>query len=192
LPDGQLATETFWYEPRWEHVRPSVEFAGGPSGFKNKLHEWWRLLHESPMRELLYDALLQYCRSLDSHEADATLLGMWQILEKLTNTDKYDLLISRIVRLFRDPEEARQIANHLRTRRNQTVHAGHNFSEEADVVLYQIERLVSQAIFFYLKSGPQFRDQQELCEFLDLSLDQAKLKRRQRLSSLFIKYQNRP
>ena len=50
---------------------------------------------------------------------------MWQVLEKVTGTDKYDLLIDRLVRLFRDKEDALEIANDVRLRRNQTVHSAH-------------------------------------------------------------------
>jgi hypothetical protein len=80
---------------------------------------------------------------------DTSLLGMWQVLEKLTGTDRYDLLIDRLVRLFRDPEEAREIANHVRLRRNQTVHSAHNISSEAHSILLQVETLASQAIFCF-------------------------------------------
>jgi len=143
------------------------------------------------MREFISDMLLRYCRALDLHEADASLLGMWQVLEKLTDTDRYDLLIDRLVRLFRDPEEAREIANHVRLRRNQTVHSAHNISSEAHSILIQVETLASQAIFFYLKNAARFENQKELCDFLDLPLDQNKLRRQQKISNFFIQYQNR-
>jgi hypothetical protein len=140
------------------------------------------------MREFISDALLRYCRALDLHEADASLLGMWQVLEKVTGTDKYDLLIDRLVRLFRDHEDAREIANHVRLRRNQTVHSTHNISREASAILMQVETMASQAIFFYLNNAAKFENQKELCDFLDLPLDQHKLERQQKISKLFIQY----
>jgi hypothetical protein len=123
-PDGSLATETFWYEPRWAHNAPSVKFKDPPD-YKRSLQRWWRKPQANPMREFISDALLRYCRALDLHEADASFLGMWQVLEKVTGTDKYDLLIDRLVRLFRDKEDALEIANDVRLRRNQTVHSAH-------------------------------------------------------------------
>jgi hypothetical protein len=143
------------------------------------------------MREFISDVLLGYCRALDLHEADASLLGMWQVLEKVTGTDKYDLLIDRLVRLFRDHEDAREIANHIRLRRNQTVHSAHNISREANSILIQTETLASQAIFFYINNATKFENQKELFDFLDLPLDQRKLRRQQKISEFFVKYQNR-
>jgi len=133
--DGSPATETFWYEARWAHNASSVKFKDPPD-YRRSLQRWWRKLQENPMREFISDALLRCCRALDLHEADASLLGMWQVLEQVTGTDKYDLLIDRLVRLFRDHEDAREIANHVRLRRNQTAHSTHNISREAHAILH--------------------------------------------------------
>lgn len=190
-PDGSLATETFWYEPRWVHNAPSIKFKDPPD-YKTALQRWWRKLQENPMREFISDVLLQYCRALDLHESDACLLGIWQVLEKITGTDKYDLLIDRLVRLFRDHEDARQIANHIRLRRNQTVHSAHNISREAHAILVQAETLASQAIFFHLREASKFENRAEVLEFLDLPLDNKKLERQRKRSDLFVRYQNRP
>jgi len=190
-PDGSLATETFWYEPRWTHNVSSVKFKDPPD-YKRSLRRWWRKLQESPMREFISDVLLRYCRALDLHEADASLLGMWQVLEKVTGTDKYDLLIDRLARLFRDHEDAREIANHVRLRRNQTVHSAHNISREANAILIQTETLASQAIFFYIKNAAKFENQKEILDFLDLPLDHRKLQRQRKIADFFIRYQNRP
>jgi hypothetical protein len=96
-----------------------------------------------------------------------------------------------LVRLFRDHEDAREIANHVRLRRNQTVHSTHNISREAHSILLQTETLASHAIFFYLKHAAKFENRKELFDFLDLPLDQQKLRRQQRISDFFIQYQNR-
>lgn len=189
-PDGSLATETFWYEARWAHDQPPVKFED-PADYRRNLQRWWRKLQDNPMHEFISDMLLQYCRALDLHEPDASLLGMWQVLEKLMGTDKYDPLIDRLARLFPDHEDARAIANHVRFRRNQTVHSAHNIGLEANSILIQIETLVSQAIFFYLNNAAKFENQQELFDFLDLPLDQRKLRRQQKISDFFIRYQNR-
>ncbi|MDH2404281.1 hypothetical protein QCM77_30655 [Bradyrhizobium sp. SSUT18] len=189
-PDGSLATETFWYEPRWAHNAPSVTF-NDPPDYRRSVQRWWRTLQRNPMRDFISDALLGYCRALDLHEANTALLGIWQVLEKLMGTDRYDLLIDRLVRIFRDHADARLIAGHIRLRRNQTVHSAHSISREADAILVQAEMLAGQAIFFYLRNAGRFQSLGELHDFLDLPLDQEKLKRRQKLSEFFIQYQNR-
>lgn len=189
LPDGSLATETYWYEPRWMHNSSSAKFKEPP---KHGIQRWWRRLQENPMRDFISDVLLRYCRALDLHEADACLLGIWQVLEKTMDTDKYDVLIERLVRLFPDHEDTREVANHIRLRRNQTVHSAHNIGREANAILRQAERLASQSIFFYLSNAAKFENRSEIVDFLDLPLDPYKLERQRKVSAFFVRYQKRP
>lgn len=66
--DGSLATETFWYEHRWLHERPTVKFEdGGTETFKKNLQEWWAKLQHNPLRNHIRQGLLRYCRALDLH-----------------------------------------------------------------------------------------------------------------------------
>jgi len=87
--------------------------------------------------------------------------------------------------------DAREIANHIRLRRNQTVHSAHNISREANAILIQTETLVSRAIFFYLENAAKFENQKEILEFLDLPLDEKKLRRQRKISEFFARYQKR-
>ena len=59
------------------------------------------------------------------HDAEPSLTEMWGALESLTGTqnEKGDLTVGRTVQLFRDRDDARQVANHIRVRRNSTIHA---------------------------------------------------------------------
>lgn len=189
-PDGSLAAKNYWYEPRWMHNVPSVKFKNPPD-YRRNIQRWWRLLQRNPMKDFISDNLLRYCRALDLHEADAALLGIWQVLEKLMGTDRYDDLIDRLVRIFRDHADARLIANHVRLRRNQTVHSAHSIGKEADAIIVQSETMASQALFFYLRNANKFRSLAEIYSFLDLPLDQDKLKRNLKLAEIFIQYQNR-
>ncbi|WP_369721069.1 hypothetical protein AB8Z38_28910 [Bradyrhizobium sp. LLZ17] len=172
------------------HTARSVEFKDPPD-YRKSIQRWWSTLQRNSMRDFISDALLRYCRALDLHEADAALLGVWQVLEKLMGTDRYDLLIDRLVRIFRDHDDARLIAAHIRLRRNQTVHSDHSISKEADAILVQAEMLAGQTIFFLLRNADQFQSLGEFHDFLDLPLDEERLQRRQKLSKFFIKYQNR-
>ncbi|WP_441234485.1 hypothetical protein [Bradyrhizobium sp. 930_D9_N1_4] len=189
--DGSLATETFWYEHRWLHHVPSIKFSNSQD-YRRSVQRWWRMLQQNPMHEFIADALLRYCRALDMHDADASFLGMWQVLERLTGTDRYDQLIERIVRLFKDPDDTREIAKHLRLRRNQAVHSTSSISEEADVILMQAETLASRAIFFLIKHAAKFKTIDEYYSFLDLPLDERRLKREREIADFFLKYKNRP
>ncbi len=188
--DGTLATETFWYEPRWSHEQETAKFSNAQD-YRKQVLRWWKKLQKSPMNDFIATALLGYCRALDLHQADASLLGMWQVLEKLTGTDKYDLLIDRISRLFKDHSDAREIANHLRVRRNLTVHSTHDLSRDGSTILLHVEMLAAQAIFFYLNYGNRFEKLSDVLFFLDLPLDPKKLALQKDLICMYRKYQDR-
>jgi hypothetical protein len=193
--DGSLATETFWYEHRWLHESPTVKFKGGVTDkFKKNLQGWWAKLQHNPLRNHIRQGLLRYCRALDLHDAEPALLGMWGALESLTGTqrEKYDVTVDRAVQLFLNRDDARQVAHHVRLRRNSTIHAARTLNrEEADAILVQAEALVSRVLFFCLRDGKRFVNETELFSFLDLSLDKTALKRKVALSKFFVEYHDR-
>jgi hypothetical protein len=191
--DGSLATETFWYEHRWLHETPSVKFSATEK-FRKNLQSWWSRLQQNSLKDHIKQGLLRYCRALDLHDAEPALTEMWGALETLTGTqrEKGDLTVDRIVQLFIDRDEARQVANHIRVRRNATVHAARTLNQqEADAILVHAETLVSRALFFCLGDGKRFSNRNELYQFLDLRLDAAKLNRMIALSNFFVQYQGR-
>src|SRR5205085_574672 len=151
----------------------------GADKFKRNLQGWWAKLQHNPLRNHIKQGLLRYCRALDLHDAEPALLEMWGALESLTGTqrEKYDVTIDRAVKLFVDREDARQIAHHVRLRRNSTIHAARTLNrQEADAILVHAEKLVSRVLFFCLSEGRRFQDQSELFNFLELSLNKTTLK----------------
>ncbi|MDO9296616.1 hypothetical protein [Bradyrhizobium sp.] len=193
--DGSIATKTFWYEHRWLHETPTVRFKDGKTKkFNQNLKGWWRKLQDNPLSNHIRSGLLRYCRALDQHDAEAALLGMWGALESLTGTqrDKYEVTVSRTALLFLDKETARQIAHHVRLRRNSSIHAVRTLNqEEADAILIHAETLVSRVLFFCLSEGKRFVDENELFNFLDLTLSEAKLRRTIALSKFSVEYHSR-
>jgi hypothetical protein len=192
--DGTLATETFWYEHRWLHETPTVKFTSAKEFGEKALRVWWSKLQHNPLGNHVRQGLLRYCRGLDLHDAEPAILEMWGALETLTGTqrEKGDLTVDRAVQLFIERDDARQMANHIRIRRNTSVHAARSFDfAEVDAILVQAEELVSRVLFFCLKEGRRFANQHELYDFLDLRLDEAKLRRTTTLSKFFVEYQRR-
>lgn len=193
-PTGELAIEQFWYEPRWSHDQATAKFSGDTDKTSAKLTEWWLKSRKNPLREHIADGLLRYCRALDLHDTDATLLGLWGALEALTGTqrEKYEVTISRAVALAREHDLARQIARHVMLRRNANVHAAVSpESDEVEAVILHAEWLVSQALFFCIRKGSMFRGSDELIKFLDFSLDLGGLARQRRLMAEFMNFQRR-
>ena len=192
-PDGTLATETFWYEHRWLHETPLVKF-DKVKKFRSNLQKWWAKLQQNPLKPHIKQGLLRYCRALDLHDPEPSLTEMWGALETLTGTqrEKGDLTVHRTVQLFIGRDEARQVANHIRVRRNSTVHAARTlYQHEADAILVHAETLASRVLFFCLEEGKRFTDRSEFYNFLDLKLDAAKLKRTMALSKFLVQYQSR-
>jgi hypothetical protein len=190
-PDGSLAAELFWYEPRWEHQHKSVAFKEDEKEVRKNIGRWRRKARENPLREFVEQGLIRYCRALDQHETEPTLVSLWGVVEYLTNTqqEKYEVTVSRMMRLSSDHADARQIAMHIKQRRNSSVHAGKSpDGDEIDVVLLQAEALAAQLLFFYITNRARLRDQDELTRFLDADLDERRLRRDRRLIDKVIIY----
>jgi hypothetical protein len=187
--DGSLAVEMFWYEPRWHHEHETVKFTGTPENPRKAIYKWWRKIRDNPLHANIVDGLLRYCRALDQHDSEAALLGLWGTIENLTGTQnlKYDITVARAVNFFKEDVESRQIAQHVRLRRNATVHAARSLNtDETDAVILQAEKLVSQALFFYIKRGKIFANKEDLFEFLDLTGKKPALIKRQKMIDRFI------
>lgn len=187
--DGSFAAEMFWYEPRWSHAASPIKFEGSIRDHQKVIKRWWRNTQKSPLNEHLIEGFVRYCRALDSHEREFSLLQLWSALETLLGTSKYDSLVSRAVKLFNDEAAARQIAEHIRVRRNASVHAAiHPDHIEAETIVLQASRLVGRVLTFLANEDVPFKSPKELFQFLDLPLNSTDLKRQHMLISEFLSY----
>jgi hypothetical protein len=179
--DGSLAANVFWYEHRWLHDRQSINFKGSDNGeFQKIFRKLWSKFQRNKLRNHIRKGLIRYCRALDLHDPVPSLIELWGALEGLTGTqhEKYDVTIDRTVKVFADHQEARQIANHVRFRRNSAVHAAQTMEQnESDVILMHAEDLVRNVIIFAINNGGKFINEQEFFDFLDLPIDSIKLNR---------------
>jgi len=181
----------FWYEPRWHHDAESVRFPD-PSEYGKAIRNWWMRYRSNPLKEHISDGLLRYCKALDIHDFEPSLIGMWSTLEALTGSHRGDTVVTRIKALFRDHREAEMVANHIRMRRNSNVHAALTpDSTEHDPILVQLNIVGSQILFFCLSECKNCKNVEELFTFLDFSIDQPWLRRQQSLARFFLRYQGR-
>lgn len=180
-PDGALAVDEFWYWNDWRHDLASVKFSEPPAKVRRDLVGWWKRAHDNPLAAHVAEGLLRYCRALDQHETDSTLIGLWGALESLTCTARgksYDTTVDRVTRLLDPHEEVRQIALHIRSRRNSTIHRALSpKTDEIDVVLTQAEVLVAETLRFCLRNKQRLKSSQELSQYLDLPLNEPQLRR---------------
>lgn len=187
--DGSFATEILWYEPRWSHSSKPIKFIEPIANHRKVLMKRWRKVKSSPLSEILSEGYVRYCRALDNHDRDVSLMELWSTLELLLGTYKNDELVSRVVRLFDEETTARQLAEHIRVRRNSTVHAASGPDHlEADTVLLQAQRLVARALSFLTDADIPFKSAKEFHQFLDLPLDTKELARQQKLIGEFKNY----
>lgn len=187
--DGTFAAEMIWYEPRWSHSTKAITFSGSIASHRKTIMKWWRNSKSGPLAEQLSEGYVRYCRALDNHDRDVSLMELWSSLELLLGTYKNDELVSRVVRLFDDETTSRQLAEHIRVRRNATVHAGSGPDHlEADTVVMQAQRLVARTLSFLTDESVPFKSAREFYQFLDLPLNSRELERQQKLIGEFIKY----
>jgi hypothetical protein len=187
--DGTLAVEMVWYEARWTHNSKPIAFIEPISKHRKVILRWWRNMKRSPMAELLSEGYVRYCRALDNHDRDVSLMECWSALEMLLGTYKNDELVSRVVRLFEDEAISKQLAEHIRVRRNATVHAGSGPEHlEADTIVMQAQRLVARTLTFLTNEAKPFKTQKEIYQFLDLPMNSKELERQKTLISEFLAY----
>jgi hypothetical protein len=189
-PDGSLAAKTVWYEPGWWHdVNPRLE---DPRDYGQKIQLYWSRVQENPLKTHILDGLMRYCRALDVHDFVPSLIAMWSTLETLTGSRDGSEVVDRIRKLFKDHDDARMVANHLRIRRNENVHSAITpRATEHDTILVQLNLLVSQILFFCINEGNNFKCPDELFTLFKFSNDKAALKRQRELMAFFASYKDR-
>ncbi|OGT02714.1 MAG: hypothetical protein A3F73_14025 [Gallionellales bacterium RIFCSPLOWO2_12_FULL_59_22] len=179
-PDGKMAAETVWFEPNYTEA-PIYRPAQG-SVLQKNLSNCLRRLFKSNYAAQLSDALLRYVRALDERDQNNAFIKLWGAVEALTSPGeaKYDLVIRRCSFLYRDTLYHRQILEHLRECRNQSVHAGDQ-SDSAKIHCYQLQTYFYSLVFFHLANVHEFASLDEANQFLDLPTDKDTLLKQKRM-----------
>jgi len=179
-PDGEMATKTVWFEPNYTEA--SIYRSPQDNAIQKNLSYGLRRLFRSKYVAQLSDALLRYVRALDERNQNNAFIKLWGAVEALTNPGvaNYDLVIRRCSFLYSDNVYHRQILEHLREYRNQSVHAGDQ-SDVAKVHCFQLQRYFYSLIFFHLANVHEFATLEEANQFLDLPPDKATLLKQKRM-----------
>jgi hypothetical protein len=181
LPNGNLAIETFWYEPRFY----STQRVYNPTPEIDKLCKFTsnvrKRLAKCKYHQVIEDSIIQYARALDERDWEAAFLRLWSILERLTNTsDFYTDIIKRASFIFEDREYYKQVLKHLKDFRNKYVHEAGD-SSEMETYMYELKNIVESLLGFHLGNKFNFNSISEVAEFLDLSSDRDALASRVKL-----------
>lgn len=165
--NGEIATETFWYEPNFI---PAKLFKAQKPNIYNKNCKWAiKQLNKSNYSESLKEALLRYVRALDQRDQNVALIQLWGALESLASPSvaNYDLVTRRCSFLFKEGEYHKQVLEHLREYRNRSVHAGDQ-NERAKSNCFQLQFYFHHLIMFHLYEADNFSTLEDANNFLDL------------------------
>ena len=170
--DGGLAAQSFWYEPsfntdhkphrlqkEWDKVR--AEFAT----VRN-------VVSKSSYATELREGFVRYTRALDPTDHEASFLKLWSLLEFLTGTGnaRYDDTIRRILFLYGDQSRERLILDHLRARRNATVHSSES-SSHMESFAFQAKGFAETLLLFHLRHSRRFSSLSDAGNWLHLPSD---------------------
>lgn len=189
LPTGELAAEGHWTEP-WllpsKIFRPSARDKEGMLAFLRSAN---RKLRRHPYGEVLRGSLVRYVRALDSSDYEAVFLKLWSLTELLTNSgaNNYDVTIRRIQFLYADRELTKLTLQHLRTQRNQSVHAN-QLRADARSLVYQAKGYIETLIDFHAALGPKLKSIEAVAQLMDLPADVDLLRARMSLHRRAIRF----
>lgn len=187
LMNGKPATDSIWFDPAYLEA-PIFRFSKPAVVRKNSL---WALkrIAVSAYKDQLVSALIRYVRALDEQDSNTAYIRLWSALESLATPGvaDYERLIRRCSFLFKDITYHRQILEHLREYRNESVHAGEQ-SETARTLCYQAQLYFHTLIWFHIRNANFFNSLEEANTFLDSSVDKNRIKRQIELARKAIKF----
>lgn len=167
-PDGGLADADPWLENgyagtlrpyrltrRWDEVRDYATFVQ-------------ESLPTIPYRGTLEEAIRRYCRALDRRDWHTSFVRLWGVLELLTDTYRHNLVVDRVLPLFRQRYKGiyGQFLKQASLYRNDTVHRGTEGSS-VRVLLYDLQRYARLLLEYHLSARPVFSSVCDAARFLD-------------------------
>jgi Apea-like HEPN len=189
-PSGELATETFWYEPSYRAPIQPKDLKHDIANVQRFYRSVRAKLRKSKYRVDLERALVRYVRALDERDWHIAFLKLWSVLEFLTSTtakDSHEVTIRRVAYVFAQREYQLQVLKALRDHRNQVVHASAS-TEEIQTYMYLLKRCIETLFGFHLANNFGFSSLKDAAVFLDLPTDLDALNSRIRLARYALRF----
>ena len=123
--DGQEQTATVWYQADYLQRNDLSVMKKPPEQIWRALGEDLNRLNSCPYRKEAESLLCLYMTSLDERHWPACLLGLWSVLEKVTNSRQKNIA-KRATRFATNPRYERELVKIAKCTRNRFVHAGHS------------------------------------------------------------------
>ncbi len=169
-PHGKLASkDVWWYETSYIEPISSFDLEKYQENFFTFYKDFSGRLKSIPYSSIIKNSILRYTRALDEVNFYNAFMKVWGILELLTGWDSnnYDVMIDRLLFLFKDREHEKQIIRFLRFYRNSLIHED-SANEEIEAILYFAKNFAEQLILFHVFKKFDFDNIQDAVKFLDL------------------------
>lgn len=188
-PAGQLA-DGIWYEHEFREI--SVDISRDWEKINKYERNSRRSFKRHPYGKDIEKYLRRFTRSLDYLDKQISFSKLWQVMEKLTDTNNadYERMIKRVVFLYGGDELHKAILNHLRQYRNSSVHDDHQGSM-IETYLFQLLRYVKQLFVFHLKNPFRAKTLSEAVSYLDESTDIGALSKKIAKMQKVLKFQTK-
>lgn len=181
--DGTMVSGDFWYEREWVDTK-AVSLTVGENPTMNRFQSAHSKLSRptNGLAEYARVALRQYARALDDENWTNAFLDLWVVLEYLTGISHadYDRLVSRASFMYEQHADMRELAQHLRVRRNEIVHSSAQ-DADAEELIFQAKRLIEPLLQFYIINPFNLKSIEEVRQFLDLPKEPEQLRSRQQM-----------
>ncbi|MCT7613875.1 HEPN domain-containing protein [Aliarcobacter butzleri] len=181
--------ERYWFEPNYEETKVYYHSQDEIESLKKDIKFVLSQLKKCKFSKNIEKALLRYVRAFDEKDSNVAFLKVWSALEYIITNDRNNKndLVKRCSFLYKDGEYTKQIFEHLREYRNETVHSGIR-NEEVRYYCFQIQRVFKQLIFFCLRKANEFDSIEDMHHFLDYSDNLSKLEKDKEILERVIKF----
>lgn len=176
--NGEIATGIYWYD-QLTYAETICERVKDWAAVQEEEAKLRHLLSLLAYPEFMKQAFVRYTRSLDSSDHDSSFVKLWSLMEYLTvmrQDENYGEMINRVLFLHADEEYHRQVLEHLRARRNASVHRGES-SSEMEAFVFQLKQYVERLMAFHLEIRRQYKSPEEAAELLTRSRNPQELRK---------------
>lgn len=183
---GEIAMNGYCYESNYVGMKPYKIAAKDHDIVCRNVRWLLRKTASMSYSRLLRRNLNRFVGAFDHPDHHSALIAGWACLESLATDQREannDAISRRCSFLYGDSEFHRQILEHIREYRNNTVHDG-ALANRPSTVCHQLQRYFRRLVYFYLRTSDLFESREEANAFLDLHHEPEALGRKARLLRL--------
>ena len=189
---GEVVSKRAWFDRNWAIPKKLVSFEGDNSVRLANFHTYLEALQDdNGLVDDIEIALEIYCRALDKEDWRLSFLELWAVLEILllsSSSESHVNIPKRLANIYKESELVLQSAHQLREFRNLFTHRIYELDEaDSKSILDRLNRFVCAILRFAILNQLDFKNAQEMRDFLDIRGDAQSIERR---ISLYRKAQN--